>query len=38
MTITVGEYEDILSKLIDLSSRVEYMEDNMVYRYRSEEE
>ena len=38
MTITVGEYEDILSKLSDLSSRVEYMEDNMVYRYRSEEE
>ena len=38
MTITVGEYEDILSKLSDLASRVEYMEDNMVYRYRSEEE
>lgn len=38
MTITVGEYEDILSKLSDLTSRVEYMEDNMVYRYRSEEE
>lgn len=38
MTITVGEYEDILSKLNDLASRIEYMEDNMVYRYRSEEE
>ena len=38
MTITVGEYEDILSQLSELSSRVEYMEDNMVYRYRSEEE
>lgn len=38
MSITVGEYEDILSKLSDLASRVEYMEDNMVYRYRSEEE
>ena len=38
MTITVGEYEDILSKLSDLASRIEYMEDNMVYRYRSEEE
>ena len=38
MTITVGEYEDILSKLSDLASRVEYIEDNMVYRYRSEEE
>lgn len=38
MLITVGEYEDILSKLSDLASRVEYMEDNMVYRYRSEEE
>lgn len=38
MTITVGEYEDILSQLSDFSSRVEYMEDNMVYRYRSEEE
>ena len=37
MTITVGEYEDILSKLSDLASRVEYIEDNMVYRYRSEE-
>ena len=35
MSITVGEYEDILSKLSDLASRVEYMEDNMVYRYRS---
>lgn len=38
MTITVGEYEDILSQLNDLASRVEYMEENMVYRYRSEEE
>ena len=38
MTITVGEYEDILSKLSDLASRVEYIEDNMAYRYRSEEE
>ena len=38
MIITVGEYEDILSKLSDLASRVEYIEDNMVYRYRSEEE
>ena len=38
ISITVGEYEDILSKLSDLASRVEYMEDNMVYRYRSEEE
>lgn len=38
MTITEGEYEDIISKLSDLASRVEYMEDNMVYRYRSEEE
>ena len=38
MTITVGEYEDILSKLSELASRIEYMEDNMVYRYRSEEE
>lgn len=38
MTITVGEYEDILSKLSEIVSRVEYMEDNMVYRYRSEEE
>ena len=38
MTITVGEYEDILFKLSDLASRVEYMEDNMVYRYCSEEE
>ena len=38
MTITVGEYEDILSKLSDLTFRVEYIEDNMVYRYRSEEE
>ena len=38
MVITVGEYEDILSKLSDLTSRVEYIEDNMVYRYRSEEE
>lgn len=35
MTITVGEYEDILSKLSDLASRVEYMENNMVYRYRA---
>ena len=38
MTITVGEYEDILSQLSDLASRVEYIEDNMVYRYRSEDE
>lgn len=38
MIITVGEYVDILSKLRDLASRVEYIEDNMVYRYRSEEE
>lgn len=38
MSITVGEYENILSKLSDLASRVEYMEDNVVYRYRSEEE
>ena len=38
VTITVGEYEDILSKLSDLTFRVEYIEDNMVYRYRSEEE
>lgn len=38
MIITVGEYEDILSKLRNLASRVEYIEDNMVYRYRSEEE
>ena len=38
ISITVGEYEDILSKLSDLASRVEYMEDNIVYRYRSGEE
>lgn len=38
MTITVGEYEDILSQLSDLASRVGYIEDNMVYRYCSEDE
>ena len=38
MTITVGEYEDILSKLSDLTFRVEYIEDNMAYRYCSEDE
>ena len=38
MTITVGEYEDILSQLSDLASRVEYIEDNMAYRYCSEDE
>ena len=31
MTITVKEYEDILSKLNDLASRVECMEDRMSY-------
>ena len=38
MIITVGEYEDLLSKLEELSSRISYVEDNMVYRYNSEEE
>ena len=38
MEITVGEYEDILSQLSDLASRVEYIEDNMAYRYCSEDE
>lgn len=38
MTITVGEYEDLLSKLEELSSRISYVEDNMVYRHRWEEE
>lgn len=38
MTITVGEYEDILSQLSDLASRVGYIEDNMAYRYCSEDE
>ena len=38
MKITVGEYEDILSQLSDLASRVEYIEDNMAYRYCSEDE
>lgn len=38
MTITVGEYEDILLQLSDLASRVGYIEDNMVYRYCSEDE
>lgn len=38
MTITVGEYEDLVSKLEELSSRISYVEDNMVYRHRWEEE
>lgn len=38
MTITVGEYEDILLQLSDLADRVGYIEDNMAYRYCSEDE